>query len=180
MSEGSPEPQGFRAVAYTKQTLTSSQVHTLVMIISNMHMTLRSLSGLDDVSEDQPDHSGTRLCGGVKASLETTIIEASDRLSEILSDKSRWNTEGTDSISESIKSVHRQQVSVLKAQQEQIEAEIRPAIIFKPQIFALGGKWWCVHGEDVNNRLVGTGSTPYEAVKDFEQRYYNQKATEGQ
>jgi hypothetical protein len=72
--------------------------------------------------------------------------------------------------------VHRQQIALIKAHQDQVEEELRPAILLKPQLFVMNGKWWCVHGDHVEGRLAGAGDTPHAALRDFELNFYQQKA----
>ena len=175
LTDGDDSPV-IRNAVFNKQSVTSSQVNTLLGVIGNLAMTMRNLS-LGDEADDHDHKQGTRADGGAIMALEQTILDANERLVAILKEGHRWDTKGVDSVSESIKAVHRQHISTLKSQQDQIEAELRPVVLLKPQVFLLNGKWWCVHGESIEGRLAGCGDTAYEAVRDFEIKYYQQRAS---
>lgn len=170
LSNDEDGPLPIRNVAFNKQSVTASQVHILLGIIAHAQNVL-------DRHDAAGEESGGAKCGGVRCAVETNLLNAAARLDDILEDKSRWDTTGVDSISDAVKAVHTQHVKTLKAQQEHIEAEIRPAFMFRPQIFKLNGRWWAVHGgEEIENKVAGSGITAHAAVLDFEIQYYTQNA----
>lgn len=46
-----------------------------------------------------------------------------------------------------------------------------PAVMFKPRVFSDGKRWVAQYGDESGWR--GFGDTPYDAIEDFKERYYD-------
>src|SRR5262245_27242895 len=150
-------------IVINRYLATHNQVMTLLAIITTLNQSLERVDG------EEPQ--GGAKCGGTRVGVEASLLAATNRLDEILADQTRWNLDKIDSVDDTVRRVHQQQIKTLVAQQRSCEEEIRPALILRPRVFSQNGTWFAVYGEEIEGRLVGTGATPEAALLDFEQRY---------
>lgn len=83
------------AVLKTNKELSSYQIADCLAIIGNLTGFLSRGQAQSLFSEDN-SHVGTQLDGGVKSALETTIINACNRLDAMIADDRRWTLPATD------------------------------------------------------------------------------------
>ena len=161
-SDGEGKPQN---VAFNKQSVTAAQVSALLAIVGQLTASLER-------SNDNEEEGGGALDGGVKSALDSTLLSATSRLDDIIGDPCRWNTEGVDSVASMVEKIYQEQILVLKLQQNNLRSELRPAILLRPRLAKIADRWWAIHGEDIANRLTGSGTTPAEAIQSFESQFY--------
>lgn len=51
----------------------------------------------------------------------------------------------------------------------------RPAVLFRPSVYADGSKWCALYGADIMSGVCGFGDTPAEAMADFDKNWQSQK-----
>lgn len=52
----------------------------------------------------------------------------------------------------------------------------RPSAIYRPAVSIDGNQWCALYGEDLQSGVAGFGSTPAEAMVDFDHQWMNVKA----
>lgn len=52
----------------------------------------------------------------------------------------------------------------------------RPSVLFKPKIFMDGGKWCVLYGENLQDGICAFGSTPANAMGNFDEVFHGRKA----
>jgi len=144
--------------------VTQTQVHTLLSILSQLD---RPWTGM--LSGDG-DTVGGAMDGGVKSAMEATAIKTCEALDRLLADPNRWTLARIDKIEDSL-------CGYYEAQRKSVEAQInpRPCALLRPNLFYTSGLWFAVYGEVVENRLVGVGETPEEALAEFDKHYTDSK-----
>ena len=50
-----------------------------------------------------------------------------------------------------------------------------PAAIFKPNVFQDGNMWFALYGENIHDGIAGFGTTPEEAIQDFNREWISAK-----
>lgn len=69
-----------------------------------------------------------------------------------------------------IESSQKQQHEIMRHQSEMNlmveKEEYNLFVIIKPKLYKDGEQWCCLYGEDIQNGVVGFGSTPYESILD--------------
>jgi len=143
--------------------MTQIQVGTLLGIIAQLGQPQHTWGGV--VPTDDVPLGGSRD-GGVRAAMDATAIKACDVLDQLISDPGRWDLSRVTRIEDAI-------VSLYAAQQKMVESQLnpRPCVLLRPHLFYSSGLWWAVYGEAVENRLVGTGSTPEAALQNFDLQF---------
>lgn len=152
---------------HSTTTATRAQVEMLLGIVR----TLREVACDWERNDGVP---APNLDGDVRDVVDAAMIQAGLRLTEILEDRGRWGIGEVHSMLDSIRSVHKQQIATLKAQQAAHEEPVHPALLLRPRLVQLNGLWWAIAGETPEDRLCGTGMTPHAALSDFQKRYYSQ------
>lgn len=47
-----------------------------------------------------------------------------------------------------------------------------PSVVWKPRLFIDGNQWCALYGENIQDGVAGFGSTPYEAMRDFDKNWH--------
>ena len=51
----------------------------------------------------------------------------------------------------------------------------RPAVLFRPSLYADGTAWFAFYGEDIMSGVSGSGETPEAAMDDFDKNWHAQR-----
>jgi hypothetical protein len=51
----------------------------------------------------------------------------------------------------------------------------RPAVLFRPSVYADGGQWCALYGDDIQIGVSGFGETPEAAMADFDKNWHAQR-----
>ena len=51
----------------------------------------------------------------------------------------------------------------------------RPAVLFRPSVYADGGQWCALYGADIMSGVCGFGETPEAAMDDFDKNWHAQR-----
>lgn len=145
-----------------KDSIVQRQVSTLLDIVS----TLRH--NLDDGGTPIP--SKPELDGGVKAAMDTTIIQACSRLDEMLKHTDNWENRAQDDMMRAITKTHEAQQEFLKSQKEAADSISRPSFQMKPTLVSTGAEFLAVYGDPriAGQAIIGRGETPEAALRDFD------------
>lgn len=54
----------------------------------------------------------------------------------------------------------------------------RPAVLFRPSLYADGTAWFALYGEDIMSGVSGSGETPEAAMDDFDKNWHAQRTPE--
>jgi hypothetical protein len=108
--------------------------------------------------------------GGVKLAIETSIIQACNRLDVILGEKGNWNNKVQEEMFRAVTKTHTLQHSFLEAQRLAAQTVLRPSFQWKPQLVNTGEEFLAVLGDLRNpaTSIIGRGPTPAAALDDFD------------
>lgn len=146
----------------TREGITDQQVGVLLDILGTLHgfLTLP----LREQPEGHPE-----MDGGVVSAASATFIRVTAKLDDLLSDDARWNLAETKTLHASLMQTQELQQTFLATQTESVREVQRPSFQLRPELITSEGKYYAVYG-DINtpNYLVGEGSTPDGAMRDFD------------
>lgn len=103
-------------------------------------------------------------------SLETTLIKASNVIDDILDDRERWSTAGAKRTHAMVQEALAAHTANLKAQTNESIRRQMPSAMLRPTIFRRLNVWYARYGTGAG-AVVGKGSTPREAMADFDYLY---------
>lgn len=66
---------------------------------------------------------------------------------------------------------HEAQMASLAIQDTFREQSSRPSVLYRPRLTMDGSQWCAVYGEDLQNSIAGFGSSPAEAMTDFDKNW---------
>jgi hypothetical protein len=153
----------------TKELVTAAQVNTLMGVLNQLTHSVSFFSG---ASEDG-ECSGGLNDGGAKCALEASMMGVCQRLDILLAESSRWGVDDVEEFQRSIKAIQEKHLNVLARQQEALRVMNLPSIKLRPALSFIDGCWVAVYGEagKLENRVVGLGNTPVEAMQDFDKAF---------
>lgn len=146
----------------SRELVTQQQVGTILSSIA-------TLLPFFHISHDN-EESGA-LDGGVKCAVQVSMIKMCERLDKIMDDESRWNVTPIKRLEDHLVELYRENIKVLKLQQQQIYHLARPHVRHSPGLYRLeDGSWAAVLGDinDIPNAVVGVGGSPAQALEAFD------------
>lgn len=167
---------GFRRVPLvTRDSITASQVSTLLQVTGTLLSFLAMSSRSDDAGV------GTALDGGVRSSVESTVINACHRLDILLENDSRWNLAVQELLETKAAEMMQLNIQNLKVQHAQLSDMSRPSVQHPPKLLKLpDGKWMALFGspDQPETMILGVGDSPESALESFDRVFLGQPAPE--
>lgn len=123
------------------------------------------------IATDPSKTEGGPLDGGVKSSVETTLIKLCNRLDSMLDDESRWGLAIHNSAEAALCGVYEQHAKMLTEQTKAYAEISSPHHRYKPQLVKMSdGSWLAFAGNphDIDNALCGVGDSPAMALEAFD------------
>jgi len=176
-------PESIKAVKNVQQMLAvgfeavAQQVQVLLQIIQGSADAIRvyKVSGLEDAPSNGPND------GGAIMSLDSLIINATDRLFRILQDDSAWDYKPAYEIYRLMSQAQKAQAAAFKEQAKAYEIQresygkaTRPSVLYRPTPLVLSPDKIIVYygpKEDPENWIAGIGRTLQEAMEDFDLQF---------
>jgi hypothetical protein len=150
-----------------RDNLTALQTNTLLSVMGQcLNALVNPMFRFSSTDEEGP-----QLPGEAKIAVENTIINTCARLDEILNDPTRWDLKLQDSLEAGALEIQAAHKDLIEAQAVAIKNLDCPHVRFKPTLFRLVSKdWLALLGDikDLDNALVGIGTTPAEALRNFD------------
>ncbi len=145
-----------------KDSIVQRQVSTLLDIVSTLRHNVEETGA--------PIPNRPELDGGVKAAIDTTIIQACSRLDEMLKHKENWENDAQDEMMRAITRTHEAQQDFLKSQKEAADLVKRPSFQMRPTLVSTGNEFLAVYGDPriAGQAIIGRGETPEAALQDFD------------
>lgn len=147
-----------------RDAVINQQVTTLLQIVGSCTGNLAVLEG----NEVEIETVGGPADGGPKLALAQTIVQANQRLQDILSDKRCWD------ISERV-TLEQHSVEVFELKKQSLRANMAPHTRFKPQFQWLPSfNKWMVWVGDLNNpngHILGLGDVVEDAIAAFDRAF---------
>lgn len=109
--------------------------------------------------------------GGVRASVETTLMNLCARLDTMLAEPGRWDMNTQANLESNLNACYKQNTEMLAAQTAAYAEINSPHYRLKPAIIKLGPKEWlafCGDATNLDNALVGMGDCPQKAIEAFD------------
>ncbi len=159
-------PSGQHVRVPTRERANSIQVETVRAIIAQLNPYL--LEQEASISE-----GGHKVNPSARKDAETTFGLACARLDKMLVEDSRWEAVDGDSVVNSIKETQAEIRKYYAEQTQTISEMRRPSRIFHPQFAQMGGTFSAFHASSdfPGGIIIGTGSTPAEAMADFDKAF---------
>jgi hypothetical protein len=60
---------------------------------------------------------------------------------------------------------------VLNAQMNAAMEQMRPSVLYRPEVYPDGDQWCALYGKDIQTGVCGFGKTPAEAVYEFDKAW---------
>lgn len=142
-----------------RDNVTQMQLSSLLSTAATLNGILTSM-----LAFDAGEREGGKLDGGVRSSVENSILGVCNRIDEIISDSPRWTLEKQNALEDSLLATH-------KSIQRTNEIACAPHSRFHPRLASLpDGMWIAFLGnvDDLENALVGCGDSPQAAIKSFD------------
>lgn len=155
---------------------TNTQLGMLMGVCNTM---LGALLNPDREAENIP---GKKLFPGeAKLAAENTFIKACERIDSVLDEAKRWGIDYQLTLEQQYLDRHKEQISMMKAQQEfsnqqrkTAEQIIRPNFRYKPVLLKTeDGKWVAFLGnlDDIEAGIMGAGDNPQQALDSFDEAF---------
>jgi len=156
-------PQKFIGVTSKEQSVSRS-VNTVLEIISSL---THCRNG--DGYEDEESKGGVKD-GGAKCALDTTLIQACNRLDAMLGESSNWDNKAQDEMMRAITRTHELQHTFLSAQADAARSIQKPSFQLKPTLVSTGAEFLAIYGDPgvKGGAIIGSGATPEAALADFD------------
>lgn len=180
MSKNNPDKSDSRPVIVLngRDSTNQQQLGTLLATISQLTGCLNGANMFRDPAE------GTPLDGGVKSSIEGTIIRALTCIDDILGEKTRWKLGEESKAATQTTELLTEQINLTRAHAQLMADENKPHRKYKPALAKVGsGDWIAILGsvDDLHNSIVGVGTSPQSALDAFDalfvgvipERYFN-------
>ena len=140
-------------------------------------------NALNIASVQHSDTQSNGFPGEAKTALEVTLIKACDRMDQILADDRRWDLALQEKLEQDFEDLRVRNVRALDTaaradeQRIQIAKELQtPHAKYRPTLSkTVDGKWaaFINNPAEPGTVLAGTGNTPVEALRDFDQMFIN-------
>lgn len=118
---------------------------------------------------------GKQLASGeAKVAAENTFIKCCERIDSILDDMTRWTPEYQKRVEKILEESHAKSIEMMTAQQNAALEASSPHFQYRPNMLRLEeGPWIAFLGDpnDENNRILGLGDNPTDALKDFDRQF---------
>lgn len=144
-----------------REVINSAQVGLLLQ-------TVQSLTGcLRDPQVEIGTEPAKELDGGVRTAIEATVINACNRLDNIVTESERWGMKAQNAIEK-----------LYEAQTKLVNESLKPSARYRPKLYSLTHGWAAVLGDirDLDNSVCGVGSSPQEALDAFDGVFVGQIA----
>jgi len=162
-SENEPRIQQVVALS-TRESINAQQINLLLQTAQSLVGCLR-LPGVDWNAE-QP----RELDGGAKIALEQSLIRVCARIDDVMTNPERWTFEPISGLEKKMSEMYEQHTALLKAQTNLAEQSAKPHMRYRPNLVLHNGIWIAILGslQDVDNSVIGIGSSPLEALANFD------------
>lgn len=155
-------------------SITVRQIETLLRVIGDLkHLRSRPLPDNDD-GDSWKKLLPKELDGGSKVALEVAICSASDRLTALLKENTRWGRQQS-LFKRKLEELFDAQIETQEEASVNEALKRRPTLLYRPHFTQLkDGRWTAFL---VDNRgvpsVIGVGATPEAAAQDFDQVFQN-------
>jgi len=129
------------------------------------------------IAIDSENTTGGPRDGGVRAAVETTLINVCDRLDQVMAEKGRFDLATQNNLETQLSEGFKQNIRMLSAQAEAYEEIVSPHHRLKPTLVKIGpGSWlaFCGDATNLDNALVGMGDCPARAIDAFDALFKGQ------
>jgi hypothetical protein len=153
-------------LAQPKEIATHNQVAILMGIVDGLSHILRAPAF--DPAGNPVDQ---KLDGGVKCSLEGTLIKTLTQLDFIVDERGRWNVSEQLKTEKAAREAVQANRNFLRAQTAAVAHIVRPCVRHQPSLVKItDGTYAAILGdmEDMANCIIGQGRSPEEALKAFD------------
>jgi hypothetical protein len=156
-------PQKFLGVASKEQSVSRS-INTVLEIISSLTH-CRNGDGYED-----GESKGGIKDGGAKCALDTTIIQACNRLDTMLGESSNWDNKVQEDMMRAVTKTHELQHAFIAAQADAARSIQKPSFQLKPTLVSTGAEFLAIYGDPgvKGGAIIGSGATPESALADFD------------
>lgn len=151
----------------SKEQITNVQINTILGLVNVLSAALRHA--------DEYEESKTgALDGGVKSSLEASLMQACACLDSITADAPRWSLDSYNKLELALAQIYENQVAYLKEQRIALFKVNAPHRFMQPKLYRLtNGAYAAIYG-DPNNldaAISGVGPSAEAAMLDFDRAF---------
>ena len=150
-----------------RDQVTAFQVQTVLNIVGVLSGVLHG----PPVFIEQNIPQKKELDGGVKNSVETTLIHACSRLDDILTDPARWTFAMQEHLEYKLAALYHEETIWRQAQTRMINEHNSPHYNYNPTIIKLDtNEYIAIMGDpqDMDNAVYGVGESPAQALEAFD------------
>jgi|SRR5712664_121119 len=151
-----------------RDTVTGLQVTTLLSAINVLQNFL-----LNPTRDTADGWKNPELDGGVRSSIEASVIRICDRLDIIIGDETRWSLDLQNILEEQLMQLNEKAAELADLQIAANKEILTPHFRYKPTILRLtDGNWAVMLGEvEQPGAIVGFGATINDAIANFDDQF---------
>jgi hypothetical protein len=149
----------------SREAVLHGQINLWLMSVVPL---LQFVANTRDLVEEAPTFRP--VDGGVKCSVEASLIGLCTRLDKIVSDESNWTLKGYRDMEEQYSNLMRAHSEALQAQRTTSEVLVKPHMTMRPTLLKMDIGGWAAFIGDMgsDSAIIGLGACPAAALAAFD------------